>query len=191
MSTSGVGLQSPVKKNAVHERNLQLQDVWLASVPIVLSIHIWSILHVLEEVPAWILRLTIWELFGAIAYTQVFAMLESMVVLVLFIILYFILPKRWFARQFVSATSLIVLVATSWAIAAHNYDQIIRNWGARQFLPWLILVVTSMALALILVFRSEKIKNFLSILVKRAAVLSAVYLLIDGLSLIIIMLRNL
>lgn len=191
MASSEVEFPSSGKSVTVRGQRMQLQDVWLASVPIVLSIHIWSFLHVFEEIPAWILRLTVWELLGAIAYSQVFAMLESGLILIAFLVFSFFLPKRWFAYQFVPATSLIILVATGWAIAAHKYDQVIRTWGAREFLPWLILVVTSLALALMLVSRSEKVKNILSSLVKRAAVLSTIYLFIAILSLIIVLIRNL
>jgi hypothetical protein len=168
-----------------------MRDVWLASVPIVLSVHIWSLLHVFDGLPAWINRLTTWELTGAIAYTQVFAMLESVLVLVAFLVVSFFLPKRWFADQLAPATTLIVLVATGWAIAAHNYDKVIRTWGVRDFLPWLILVVISLTLALVLVSRSEKVKNILSGFVERAVVLSALYLFIDSLSVIIVLIRNL
>lgn len=188
MANPGVALPSSIKKSAV--RGHRMRDVWLASIPIVLSIHIWSLLHVFEEVPAWILRLTVWELLGVIAYTQVFALLESALVLVCFLIISLLLPKRWLAHQLVSATGLIILVATLWAIAAHNYDQVIRNWGAREFLPWLILVMISLVLALVLVAKSEKVKNILYIIIDRATVLSVVYLIIDSLSLIIVLIRN-
>jgi hypothetical protein len=129
-------------------------------------------------------------LLGAIAYTQVFALLESVLALVVFLVVSLCLPKRWFAYQLAPATCLIILVATVWAIAAHNYDQVIRTWGAREFLPWLILVIISMALALVLVSRSEKVKETLSFLVNRAAVLSVIYLFIDSLSLIVVLIRN-
>ena len=174
----------------MRNNQILMQDIWLALVPIILSIHIWSILHVLEELPAWILRLTMWELLGVISYTQVFALFESILTLVPFLVVRLFLPKRWLANYFVPATGLIILVATSWAIVAHNYEQVLRTWGIREFLPWFLLVAISMILAVVLVSRSEKVKNILVTLVNRATVLSAFYLFIDCLSLIIVLIRN-
>lgn len=185
-----IEFSSSVKNNTIRGHQMRMPDVWLGSVPIILSIHVWSILRVLEEMPAWILRLSISELLGVVAYTQVFALLESAFVLVFFLVVSFLLPKRWLAYQFVPATSILVFVATLWAIAAHNYDKVIRNWGAREFLPWLILVMISLALAWVLVSRSKKVRNAIVELVDRATVLAAVNLFIDSLSLVIILIRN-
>lgn len=178
------------QENKLRGDRLQMQGVWLSSVPILLSIHIWSILHVFEEVPAWINKLTIWELIGAIAYTQVFALLESVIFLTLFLAARLILPRKWFADQFVPATSLLVVVITLWAIAAHNYDKVIRNWGGRDFLPWLLLIVVSLIIPL-LVSRLERARNITTAIVERASILAFVYLFIDSLSIIIIVARNL
>lgn len=190
MASSGPDMNSSGENISAQRHRIRMQDIWLASVPIVLSVHIWSILHVFEEVPAWIIRMTLWELLGAIAYTQAFALLESVFILVVFLFVGFILPKRWFAHRFAPATSLVVIIITLWAIAAHNYDKVIRNWGARDFLPWLILMMISLTLALLLVSRSEKVKNMLTAFVERASVLSIIYLFIDSLSIIIVMVRN-
>ena len=41
-------------------------------------VHVWQIINMLQLVPAWRLRLDAWDLVGVIAYTQAFALLESL-----------------------------------------------------------------------------------------------------------------
>lgn len=191
MASTGVELPSTVHNTSARARWISRQEIWLASVPIVLAVHIWSILHLLEELPAWILRLSVGELVGAIAYSQAFALFESSLILTAFLVAGLVLPRRWFAEQFAPATGLLILAITPWAIAAHEYDRVIRNWGPREILPWLFLIGLSLLLALVLAARFERVRKILSVLIDRAAILAAVYLLIDAVSLIVILVRNL
>jgi hypothetical protein len=63
------------------ERFSSRREVSLLFAACVFPIHVWSILRLLSEVPAWMFRTNTWELIGAVAYAHAIALLESTMVL--------------------------------------------------------------------------------------------------------------
>jgi type II secretory pathway pseudopilin PulG len=141
--------------------------------------------------PAWILRLTPWELAGVVAYTQMFALLESLIVLCILLILAFLLPTWLYARKFVAVSAALVLLNSAWfAAAQYNYDSV-RLWGVRQSLPWLLLFLITNAAVYLLVNRSSGFEKIVQSITQRVAVLSVVYLAFSVISIFIVVIRNL
>ena len=156
----------------------------------VFPVHVWSIVNVLREVPAWVLRLSSWELVGVIAYTQAFALLESVLISLVLILLSVILPGRFFKDRLVAQSSVLVLVTSGWAIAAHYNDEIIRLWGMRQFLLWSAVYLASIGVVYVLIHRYKRLESLLRALVERVSVLSYLYVFLDFLSVLVVFARN-
>ena len=156
----------------------------------VFFIHVWSIISVLREVPAWVLRLRFWDLIGVIAYTQVYALAESMVVFLVLIIIAAILPAKLFRDKLVALGTMVVLVTSIWFVLAHYNDEAIRLWGAKQFLPVLLTFLVSILIPYVLIQRYQKLEDTISAIVARLAVLAYVYVFLDVISIFIIVIRN-
>jgi hypothetical protein len=157
---------------------------------VVFPIHVWCILGLLRELPAWILRLSTRELVAVIAYCLAFAFVESVVLFLLLILAGAFLPKRVFRDSWVAKGSMAVLVTSIWAVVAHYNDEIIRLWGAREFLLWFAIYLASLLLCLLLVSRVGIVGKALRSLVGRLAILSAVYVLIDAFGFLVVITRN-
>jgi hypothetical protein len=171
------------------KRSISLQDIGLVFAACIIPIHLWAILNLLHELPAWFIRLSLGELAGVIAYTQSFALLESLLVLACLLILGLLIPSQWIANRFVVLSSLLIFIVSLWSVVVqYNYD-LIRTWGLRQFLPWMILFLISMA-APFFVIRVEKSSMLIKTIVKRLAVLSVLYVIVDVVSVIVVVLRN-
>jgi hypothetical protein len=161
-------------------------------------IYVWSIFHVLYEIPAWVFRLSTWDLIGFIAYTQMLALIESVVIFLVLVFLAAILPSRFFRDKFAAQASMMVLLSSGWAMLAHyNYSDVIiynnmimRSEYLRQIALWFGLYLLTLGAAYGLVYRSKKLENLIRFLASRVTVLASVYVAIGFLSLIVVILRN-
>jgi hypothetical protein len=156
----------------------------------VFPVHVWSILNLLKEVPAWVLRLSSWELVGVIAYTQAMALLESVMILLILILLAAILPAWFFRDKFVAQGSMWVLLTSGWTVAAHYNYETIRLWHAKEFLFWVTLYLISIGVSYVLIHRYKKLQELVYSFAERLTVLSLIYVSIDFLSVAIVALRN-
>ena len=153
-------------------------------------VHVWQIINMLQLVPAWIIRLEAWELVGVIAYTQVFALLESLIIFVLLVFLVFILPGKLFRDKFVALSALFLIINALWAILIHHNDEILDNGGLRQLLPWLVLYLISLVSSYLLIFRLKQFESALEGFVQRVSVLAFIYFFFDVMSILIVFIRN-
>lgn len=176
--------------NFIKNRFAPREQIILLFAACVFIIHVWSIVNVLREVPAWVLRLNYWDLFGVIAYTQVYALIESVIVIVVLIVIAALLPAKLFRNKFVAVGTMIVVVTSIWFILAHYNDEVIRLWGAKQFIIFLLIFIVSLLAPYLLIQRYPKLENTISSIVQRIAVLAYVYVTLDIISIFIIIIRN-
>ena len=166
------------------------QDLVYAYLACLFPIQVWSFYNVLREVPAWLLQMNIWDLIGVISYTQMFVLLESIIIFLSLILLSIILPAGWFRNKFVALSTGVVFLPACWFFLAHVNDLILLDWGFRQFLPWVTLFFLSQFLVFLLIHYSQKVESVIILFVDRVMVLSFVYLLLDLASVLIIVIRN-
>jgi hypothetical protein len=165
------------------------REVSLLFAACVFPIHVWSILRLLSEVPAWMLRMTAWDLVGAIAYTQTFALIESVLILLGVVFLAAILPARIFRDRLVAQGSVVVFLSSLWAVAVHLGGD--RLWDSgREFLTWSMLYLASIGLSSILIHRQPRLQRWVNSAVERLIPLSVIYVCIDVLSITIVAVRN-
>lgn len=63
---------------ALRERFASTRDTLLVFATCAFSVFLVSILTVLRSLPAWMLRMSAWDLVGAFAYTQALALLDTL-----------------------------------------------------------------------------------------------------------------
>jgi hypothetical protein len=166
-----------------------MRDTALVLAACAFPIHTWAIVRLLYEVPSWLIRLSVWELVGAVAYTLAFALLETALVFLIFIFLALILPAKLLRDRFVAQCTMMVLLSSVWAVLAHL--GLAALWSdSRLFLAWLILLLGSLAISYLLIHWNRKLERAISSLVGRLVPLSYLYIGLDILSVFIIVLRN-
>jgi hypothetical protein len=166
-------------------------DLSLAFVAIAFPLHVWAIINILDFLPAWLLRLSAWELTGVISYALVDALLESCVLWAVLVILSFILPRKWLADKFVALSCVLVWVLAAWAALVQFIFVSILQWGPAQLVPGLLLVLFSFGLVYWLVQRYGKFAGWIKQLAQGLVILTYFYMVFDLLGLVIVILRNL
>jgi hypothetical protein len=166
------------------------RDVLLVFAACAFPVHVWAIISMLWEFPAWILILTPWNMAGVIAYTLAFALLESLTILFGLLVLAIVLPGRWFRDSFVALSTMAVFVTTGWAILAHYNDVALQTWSIKSFLLWAGVYLVSLGFSYALVQRFTKLGKLMVSLADRLLILAYLYLSLDVLSVAVIAVRN-
>jgi hypothetical protein len=166
-------------------------DILLSFGAIAFPVHVWAIVNILFILPAWLLRLSIWELAGGISYPLVDALLESAVLWIGLLALSFVLPRKWLANKFVALSSVLVWLLCAWAALVQFNFSLILQWGIEQMLPVLLGVVFSFGLVYWLVQRYGRLEGWIKMLTQKLAVLTYIYMIFDILGVVVVILRNL
>ena len=153
-------------------------------------IQTWSIYNLLHEVPAWLLQLNVWDLIAIVSYTQLFALLESIVVFVPLLLAAGLLPRRWFSDKFVAISTGVVFLSAAWFIVAHFNQAAVQSLGYWQLLPWLGLYLASQLVLFSLVQLSHRLEVAIGSFADRLAAVSALYFIIALLSVPVVVVRN-
>lgn len=179
--------------------------LWLLFLTTAFPIHLWTIILFLRDF-SWIAeRTNAWDAVGVAAYGMVFAFIESVFVFIIVVLLGFLLPKQWDERKRLAFLSLLVFIVALWAILGQLFFMLglsvpapIIHFLSASSHPLRLLyagLVSLVSLTLIvsayLIIRSDRVWRSVYNLMDRLAVLSAIYLVFDGISLIIIIIRNL
>lgn len=155
-----------------------------------IPVHVWAIFNVLREVPAWILRMSMWEMIGVIAYTQVFALFESLILFILILLAAIILPGNLLRNDIAISSALIMFVLSIWLVILHYNSDWIFSRNLPILAIWLGTLLGTLILLLLLSRRLKPIQDRIVNIMSRFAVLAALYLVIDALSVLIVLVRN-
>lgn len=155
-----------------------------------LPVFLWAIYSYLYAFPGYVLRLNAWDLIGALSYTLAFALLESAITTLPFVIASVLLPPRIFKNNIVVLTTVIVLVTSIWMIDA-NYHQV--NFGEYEigrFILYVTLYLLTVAVPITIVIRFDRIGRIIQGFVGRLALLVYVYAALAAIAVLIVLLRN-
>jgi hypothetical protein len=152
-------------------------------------VHTWAILRLLNEIPAWVLRLNVAETAGAVAYTLAYTLLETLALFVLLVLLAALLPAGFLRKGIVARGSMFVYVSATWAILFHVTDE--KLWqNGWAFLGWMALYVLSLAATLALVRRNDRLQGALVSFADRLLPLMWLYLVADVAGVVGVVVRN-
>ncbi len=159
----------------------------------VFPVNLWSMLNLLQQIPAWRLRLGAWDLIGAVAYSQSFALVEICILFLMLVVLAVLLPGRLLRDKFLSVGSLFVLFAAAWTVVMHRVTDCcdaFSIWGAGDIALLLLGYVLCFVLVQVLVRFDASADRAVRGLVERIAVLSVFYLAVDVISVGVVLVRN-
>jgi hypothetical protein len=184
--------------NSDHELNSPSRHKRLPSLPAigklffvcVIVVQLWEFYNLFREIPALRYHETTWDLIGILAVVQVFALFESLVVLLVLTGLAAILPTCWLRDQFVAKSTLTLLVSAAWAIWIHLAGQPMTTWPVPRLWLTFVLFMLSIVGVWLLVDRMPRIGEAVDKIVNGVVILGQVYVAITLLGLAIIFIRN-
>lgn len=150
----------------------------------------WSMLWFFQQMPGWMAYLDSWDILGILAYIQAFALLESVLILLLVILVAIILPAKWFRNRFAAQGSMMVFMLTFWTVLFQAIAFALPLWSSGQLLLGLVLPLVSIVVAGALVHRSEKAEKTIRALADRLTVFLYIYVPLGCLGLIVVVARN-
>lgn len=176
--------------NSLKQRLPSRSALWLALAACAFPINIWAIIQSVQEVSAWILRMSLWELIGVVSYPLFGALLETLLVFAGFVLLAVILPENWLRKKFVSLVTAVIFTLSIWfAVLQYN-----PSWISDRAIVPLAIWAGTLALALaggyFLVQTRKPLQKRIRQFTKRVAPLSNLYLFIDLVALLIVFGRN-
>jgi hypothetical protein len=178
-------------------------------------INIWSIFNLLKVIPSLLLRLRMSQIIYVISYTQTFALLESIIVWLIFILLCIIFPRKILRDRMAAKGTIIVSMTTLWAISFHYLDGITKFLGSSiSFLSklisltsyefqvhnisiisfvflWLFIYLSGLIIGLIRLSKVKQFENRIYNYLERLEVLTWFYLSLDILSFLVVINLNL
>jgi hypothetical protein len=95
-------------------------EVLLVFAACIFPIHAWTTIVFLYNFPSLILKANLWQILGVFAYALIFALLESLLLLGVFVLLAVILPTKVFRERFVYLGTILALVIPGLALLANT-----------------------------------------------------------------------
>ena len=153
-------------------------------------IYSWSILQYFYKLPSWLLQLDIWDLIGTFAYAQVFAFVESAIILLVLLLLKVLLPRSVFEDRFVAQSSALVFVTSVWAILIQFNLKSLESLSLPTLVLWIPGYLVSIGIPFVLIRRQRRLEMAINTVVERLTVLLYIYLPLSLLSAVVILVRN-
>ena len=153
----------------------------------VIPTYTWTLINMFQDVPAWSMSLSSWDMIGTVAYTLTSVLVETLVIFFLFMGIGYILPKKWVGDRYVAIVGLVMLEATILAIIAHHY---IREGIARDLIPFILVFLVVLVITLILVWKFPSISFTINRIAVPLTTLAFVYLSLSVIGVAFILIRN-
>jgi hypothetical protein len=153
-------------------------------------VYIWSIIAMLRELPAWILRLPLWDVVGLVAYTQAFALVESLLFFAGVVGLSLVLPAVWLRQRLPLQGLLLVVVATAVTATFHYAEHTLRSFGLVGLGLLALMPLLLFAAGSYLIRRYGWLEKGALAFVRRVSVLSYLYVSVSFVGLLIVIVRN-
>lgn len=149
-------------------------------------IHVWALINMFRDVPSWVLYMPSGDVFGSVAYTLSFALVETLIVFLVLLFVGMMLPRRWVVEKYVPLASALLLELAVMAIVFQHF--IIHHLPKRNLAIGYTLIL---AMTTVAVLRFPKVGDVLRWVSERLVVLSFIYIFFDVLGLLIVIVRNL
>ncbi len=166
--------------------------------------HVWTIVLALRDF-SWIAeRTNAWDAVGNGAYGLLYAFLESLFLFAVSLVLGLLISRKWTEHHRVVLLSTLIFLASvgsilnqlyffyGWEVPAALVRGLIATGRPLVFLYLLALALITpvVALPVYLVLHSERALGFASELIDRLSLLTSLYLVLDGIALILVVVRN-
>jgi hypothetical protein len=162
------------------------ETILVASMAVFL-IFTWALRNIFFQYPSYILSYNVGDILAIIAYHMAFALIESALVVTVFVALAFLLPGKWFKEGFAYKASLgiLALAAVSIYLQAVMTNQPKIPWLATQLGRGLLVWLAAVLVAHFVPFVKKIVLNILD----RLTIFLYLYLPVGLLSLLVVIVR--
>ncbi len=171
------------------------RQVFPVFLTILFPVAFWSVLNFSRELPSYLMRMKIWEIVGVFSYTQVFALLESIILVLALILVAELLPSQLFLKHFTTQAALIGILGTFWIIPLHYKSQILASFpffdNSWVSAAWFGIFVALIIVISILFQHFSKLERAFQWFIDKLTTVSLLYLIVGISSLLVILVRNL
>lgn len=181
------------------------QGLWTLFLMCALPLHIWTLILAFRDLPWLTDRTNAWDAFGVMSYGLIFALAESVLLFLAFVLLGMLVPRSWEPDRRVHLLSAFVLILSLWAMISQLFflagvrlpDGIIALLVGSAHPLWIIygtllaLTGISFLLPAWAALRPGKGLRALAAAVERLGLLAVLYLVFDAAALVIVVIRNL
>ena len=181
------------------------QGLWSLFLACAFPLHLWTLILAFQDI-GWVTeRSNAWDAVGVISYALLFALIESVLVFLVFTALGFLIPRQWKPNKRVGFLILLFLLLSAWGIIS----QLLFLWNinlpesAILFLAHsghplryiyaglLAIVIPTIALPVYFFLGSDRMLAQIEDLTDRLSTLIVLYLFFDVIGVIIVIIRNL
>ena len=151
----------------------------------------WTLVIFFWKIPSWLMFLTLDEIFANLAYALAAALLESLVILGLFLLVSILLPAAIMKDVFVTRGTVAVLIGLG-SIMLYMYRFSEVGYSFLDDLP--LWTLSSLALTLLLTFLAPRIPFIIRLAAwvsDRVTILVYLFVPISAVSLLVVLYRNL
>jgi len=148
-------------------------------------VHVWALINMFRDVPSWVLYMPSGDVIGSVAYTLSFALIESLIILLVVLFVGMIVPKRWVLEKYIPMASSWLVELSVMAIVFQYF--IIHHLPKRNLVIGFALIL---AVSTFLILRFPKVGDALRWIGERHVVLSLIYLFFDLFGLLVVVFRN-
>lgn len=160
-----------------------------------LPLHIWTWVIFLYKIPSYLLSLRLGQLLGIFSYTQMFALLESLLLWLAATLLALVLPRRLYLNWYVPQTLLLAAALTGWAIGYQFAYRAIQNetaaWDGAAALYWALGWLAAFLVGAASLRLVKPLADSLTRLADRLTVLAVFFLAVDLAGTALVLARNL
>lgn len=139
----------------------------------------WSIIAMLRVVPAWITRMSGWEVAVTASYTQLFSLVESIVLALVAIVVASLLSRGDSPRQFVTVGIVSSFSIALCAAAGQYLVRVIRLWPIWMVAVCALCLILSSCYMVLIVTKSQSVAVLSTKIGERMRLLAGFYILID------------
>lgn len=194
--------------NSSHKAGMKISERlparkdWLRLFMVVsVPVHMWAWLVFFYDLPAYMLRLSIWQVFGVLAYVLMFALFESIAATLILTLLVWLIPSRISYGKahrtdgYSLQGSVFLLVGILVAAFIHLQRPLVTslNLGVIVYLVMVGFVLfTSLAILIglsLAIIRQSKVTERMLAIMDRLTILAVIYLILDGIAVCLTTLR--
>ena len=151
--------------------------------------NVWALYDITQEIPAFILRMSLGELLGVISHSLVFSLIDSLFVFFILVLLSVILPASWLRNRFMAIGSAIAILTAVWMMFFH-LNNLIGTRNIAGITIWAVSYLIVLAVVYFFIQRSDKLNQGIANFIERLALLAGIYIVLDILGIIVIIVRN-
>lgn len=180
------------------------QGLWLLFLICAFPFLFWTLILSFRDVSWMIERTNVWDAVGVIAYGLIFALIESAIFFIVVTLLGFLVLRSWGVERRVALLGMLALVVALWAMVDQVYFlsgvavpalflQFIIDTGRSLLTIYFFasaVVILSVVIPTYFILRSEKFLLATQVFMERLSTLTAFYLLLVFVGLVIVTIRN-